>query len=65
LSETGITNISVYNLLGQQVATILNEELPAGRHSVNFNASSLSSGVYFYSIESGKNVATMKMMLLK
>ena len=65
LSETGITNISVYNLLGQKVATILNEELPAGRHSVNFNASSLSSGVYFYSVESGKNVATMKMMLLK
>jgi hypothetical protein len=65
LSEAGLTNIAIYNLLGQKVATVLNEELVAGRHTVDFNASNLSSGVYFYKIESGKNIATKKMMLLK
>jgi len=65
ITEAGLTNISVYNLLGQKVATVLNQDLVAGRHTVDFNGSNLSSGVYFYKLESGKNVATQKMMLLK
>ncbi|MCU0344833.1 MAG: T9SS type A sorting domain-containing protein [Ignavibacterium sp.] len=65
LTEEGLTNISVYNLLGQKVATVLNQELVAGRHTVDFSGANLSSGVYFYKLESGKNVATQKMMLLK
>jgi len=65
ITEAGLTNISVYNLLGQKVATVLNQELVAGRHTVDFNGTNLSSGVYFYKLESGKNVATQKMMLLK
>ncbi len=65
LTEAGLTNISVYNLLGQKVATVINQELFAGRHTVDFDGSNLSSGVYYYKLESGKNVATQKMMLLK
>jgi hypothetical protein len=65
LNQAGMTKLSVYNLLGQEITTLVNEELVAGRHTVNFDASALSSGVYFYKIESGKNTATMKMMLLK
>jgi len=65
LNQAGMTKLSVYNLLGQEVSTLVNQELIAGRHTVDFDASALSSGVYFYKIESGKNVATMKMMLLK
>jgi hypothetical protein len=65
ITEAGLTNISVYNLLGQKVATVLNQDLVAGRHTVDFNASNLSSGIYFYKLESGKNTATQKMMLLK
>jgi hypothetical protein len=65
LPQSGIVNISIYNLLGQKVATVIDQELIAGRHTVDFDASSLSSGVYFYKIESGKNTATQKMMLLK
>lgn len=65
LNQAGMTKLSVYNLLGQEITTLVNEELVAGRHTVDFDASALSSGVYFYKIESGKNTATMKMMLLK
>lgn len=62
--------IKLYNTLGQQVAQILNAAFDAGRHSVEFNASNLTSGVYLYTVEAngidGNNfVATKKMMLLK
>lgn len=65
LTKAGYTTLAVYNLLGEKVATIVNQELQAGRHTVDFDASRLSSGVYIYKIESGNNVATMKMTLLK
>ncbi len=62
--------INVYNALGQQVANIVNSNYAAGSHEFNFNASSLSSGVYFYTIEAkgmnGQNfVSTKKMALMK
>jgi hypothetical protein len=66
LPETGIVNLNVYNVLGQKVASLLNSEnMSAGNHSVSFNASNLSSGVYFYSLKAGNNVITKKMMLVK
>ncbi len=55
----------VYNLLGEVVAELLNENLTAGYHQVNFNASNLSSGVYLYRIESGSFTKSIKMILLK
>ena len=52
----------VYNILGQKVATLVNNFMNAGTYTVNFNASKLSSGVYIYSIESGNLKITKKMM---
>lgn len=57
--------IKVYNSIGQQVAELINSELGAGSHNINFNASNLSSGVYYCRIQSGSFTATRKMMLVK
>jgi hypothetical protein len=61
----GVVNIRIYNLLGQEVVTVLNEFMSAGTYKVNFNASNLSSGVYFYKVSSGKFSQVKKMMLIK
>ena len=63
-------NIKLYNTLGQEVATILNNEFDAGIHETTFNASNLSSGVYFYRLEArgldGSNyISTKRMILMK
>ncbi len=57
--------IEIFNLLGQQVSTLINTEQNAGRHFVNWNASTFSSGVYFYKINAGSFIETKKMMLVK
>ncbi len=60
--------LSVYNLLGEQVAQLLNSNLTAGTHNVSFNASNLNSGVYFYRIDAagidGQNFSSVKKMIL-
>ena len=65
LKVAGTTTLRVFNLLGQEVAVLVNESQPAGPHSITFNANRLSSGVYFYTIESGSFRQSKKMMLLK
>jgi hypothetical protein len=65
LEKAGRTTLAVYDLLGQKVATPLSENLPAGAHEVTFDASNLSSGVYFYKLESGNRFDVKKMMVLK
>jgi hypothetical protein len=65
LGKSGFTTLSVYNLLGQKVATVLAKDMAAGSHEVSFDASNLSSGIYFYRLESGKSLDVKKMMLLK
>lgn len=57
--------LKVYNLLGQEVATLVNDKLNAGTYTAQFNAAGLSSGVYFYRLEAGKFVEQRKMLLLK
>jgi hypothetical protein len=57
--------LSVFNILGQEVATVVNTSLTAGEHTYNFDASNLSSGVYFYRLTADKFTATKKMMLMK
>ncbi len=57
--------LKVYDILGKQIASLVNEEKPAGSYSVQFNASRLASGVYFYRIEAGKFLQTKKLILLK
>lgn len=57
--------LAVYNLLGQQVSELVSGELGAGRHSFPFNGSNLSSGTYFYRLETAGEVKTGKLQLLK
>ena len=57
--------LKVYNLLGQEVASLVNEKMNSGQHTVNFNASQLSSGVYIYRLITGNESVTKKMMLIK
>jgi hypothetical protein len=65
LPAAGMTSMKVYNILGQEVATLVNEIQAAGSYSVRFNASALSSGVYFFRVQSGSFTAVKKMMLVK
>ncbi|MBK7868033.1 MAG: T9SS type A sorting domain-containing protein [Ignavibacteriales bacterium] len=55
----------VYNTLGEKVAEIINGQMTAGNYSIDFSGASLPSGIYFYRIEAGSNVAVRKMILLK
>ncbi len=65
IPENGLVSLKVYNVLGEVVADLLNKELVAGNHSVDFNAANLTSGIYFYTLTSGNLVSTKKMLLLK
>ncbi len=58
-------SLKLYDVLGKEVATLVNEELEAGTQEVTFDASNLPSGTYFYKINSGSYTETRKMMLLK
>ncbi len=55
----------VFDVLGNEVATLVNEFRTAGNHQINFNASNFSSGIYFYQLRSGNYLETKKMLLLK
>lgn len=57
--------LEVYNLIGQPIKKLLDEELEAGKHVIRFEAEGLSSGVYLYSIKAGKFNSTRKMILMK
>ena len=57
--------VAVYNVIGEKVAKLVNQEMSAGIHSINFDASSLSSGVYYYRLTSGSFAETKKLFLLK
>ncbi len=57
--------LKIYDVLGKEVATLIDEEKPAGNYEVEFNASNLSSGTYFYRLRSGNFVETKKMILLR
>ena len=57
--------LKVYDLLGNEVNTLVNERQSAGNYEVNFDASNLASGIYFYRLQSGSFIQTKKLMLLK
>jgi len=65
LPEVSDVKLIVYDLLGRAVAVLVNERKPAGRHSATFDASGLTSGVYFYRLETGGHTATRKLVVLK
>ena len=58
-------SIKIYNLVGQEVAELVDEELQSGNYEVTFDAANLSSGVYFYRLQAGNFVETKKMLLLR
>jgi mannan endo-1,4-beta-mannosidase len=65
LPKAGFVNLKVFDLLGREIATLLNEEKQPGVYKVKFNAQGLSSGVYLYRFQSGSFVSIKKMILIK
>ncbi|MCF8267117.1 MAG: carboxypeptidase regulatory-like domain-containing protein [Ignavibacteriales bacterium] len=62
---SGMVKLSVFDILGREVSVLVNQNMQAGIHTVNFNASDLSSGLYIYRLQSSNNTLTKKMMLIK
>lgn len=65
LPQIGNIRLSVYDILGNEIAVLINEVKPAGNYSVSFEGTGLSSGIYFYKLESGDFSQTKKMLLVK
>ena len=65
LPQSAQTKLTVYDILGREVRTLIDQELIAGYHEINFNASNISGGVYFYRIQASNYTETKKCILLK
>ena len=57
--------LKVYDIAGREVATLVNEIMPAGKHAVEFNAKDLSSGVYFYTLRAGEFEKTFRIVVVR
>ena len=60
-----LVTLKVYDILGKEIATLVNESKPAGEYEVNFDASGLASGFYMYKLQAGNFIETKKMILIK
>ena len=65
LSTSQYVVLKVYDVLGNEVATLVNEYKTPGNYAVNFDATDLTSGIYLYQMKAGKNIQTRKLMVLK
>ena len=65
MSARSQVTLKVHDVLGKEIATLVNEEKEAGSYEVEFNAEKLSSGVYFYQLHAGSFIETKKMILLR
>ncbi|MFC2093676.1 T9SS type A sorting domain-containing protein [Bacteroidota bacterium] len=65
IPKSGLVTLRIFDLLGREVATLVNEEKASGSYTIEFNGSNISSGTYFYRMESGTFIETKKMMLMK
>ena len=65
IPERSIVSLKIFNLLGSEVETLVNEEQPAGTYEATFDASGLASGIYFYKLQAGSFSETKKMILLR
>jgi hypothetical protein len=65
ISERSFVELRVYDILGREVASLINEEQDAGYYNIEFNANNLASGVYLYKLTAGEFIETKKMILLK
>ena len=65
LKDNAVVSLKIFNILGEEIRTLVNEIKPAGNYEVEFNASNLPSGVYIYSIQAGEFVSSKKMLMIK
>jgi hypothetical protein len=68
LPQSGFVSLKIYNIMGEEVATLVSEKLPAGKYQYDWDTShntGLASGIYFYRLQAGKFTETRKLMLLK
>jgi hypothetical protein len=65
LSGRDMTTLSVFDVLGREVAVLLHEVLEGGEYSASFSAVDIPSGVYFYRLSSGTNISARKMILMR
>jgi hypothetical protein len=65
IAEKGFISLKIYDVLGNEIATLLNKVTPAGTYEVEWNASDLPSGIYFYQLRVGNFIQTKKMLFLK
>lgn len=65
IPEASFVRITISDLLGREIESLVNDELSAGNYKVDFNASELASGIYLYTIKAGNHIKTRKMILLK
>ena len=65
IPNISFVTIKVYDVLGNEIKTLVNEEKPAGIYEIDFNATDISSGIYFYQLKTGSYIETKKMLLLK
>lgn len=65
IASRQFVTLKVYDVLGNEIATLVNEEKPAGNYDVEFNASHMASGIYYYQLRAGEFVETKKMILMK
>jgi len=65
IPKQSFTKLVVYDMIGRQITTLVNEQLVPGTYSVNFDGTNLASGVYFYRLEAGEFVDTKRMVILK
>jgi aminopeptidase N len=65
IADAGFVNLQVYDVLGNEVATLISKEMQAGSYEVEFDASNLPSGIYYYTLSAGSYMQTKKMVLLR
>ena len=65
IAESGLVSLKVFDILGREVATLVNEVKPAGNYEVEFDGGELASGIYFYRLKAGGFTQTRKAILLK
>ena len=65
VSKAGLVSLKVYDLSGKEITTLVNENMSVGTYEYKFNASNLSSGIYFYTLSANGFTETKKMMLIK
>jgi hypothetical protein len=65
IGQPSFVSLKIFDVLGNEIATLVNEEKPVGSYEVEFDASSFPSGIYFYQLRAGEFIQSKKMSLIK